>query len=77
MDKQLANKERELERLRVDNEMETQRAEIAQKKAVEAEMKKKYGSNWRKILGRGKMSLQDYYAVDPSLRDLAIPRRMK
>ena len=77
MDKQLSEKEKQLERARIDNDIATQRAEIAQKKAVEAEMKKKYGTNWRKILGVGKMGLQDYYALDSSLKDLAIPRHIK
>ena len=75
MDKDLLNKERTLERVKVDNEIETNRAEIAQKKAVEKELKHKYGRDWRKLLGLNTAGLQDYYALDPSLRDLSRPPR--
>jgi uncharacterized membrane-anchored protein YhcB (DUF1043 family) len=85
MDSRLKSKEKELELKKVENEIETQRAEISQKKALEAEMKQRYGSDWKKILGMvGKgLSMKtnaekahDLYSVNSDLKNLAIPRRL-
>ena len=51
MDKEFKSKERTLEILKIDDEIADERRSIAEKKAMEAEMKKQYGSGWRKILG--------------------------
>ena len=74
-----------LETKKVEHGIAEQNKEIAELKAAESEAKKKYGPDWRKVLGLvGKMGmrsqgpggqLQSMYAVDPSLRDLAIPRK--
>jgi len=81
--KQLEDK---LETKKVEKQIAAENNDIAQLKAAEAEAKKKYGPDWKKVLGlAGKMGmrqqgpggqLQSLYAVDPSLRDLAIPRRV-
>jgi len=83
MDSKLKAKEKQLELVKVENEIETARAEIAQKKALESEMKKKYGTDWRKIIGyvgksfgTNQEKAHSLYSVDTSLRDLAIPRRL-
>ena len=83
MDSRLKAKEKELELKKVENEIETAKAEIAQKKALEAEMKARYGTDWKKIIGyvgksfgTNQEKAHSLYAVDTSLRDLAIPRRL-
>ena len=83
MDEQLKDRERTLERLRVDDEIAGERMNIAQKRAVEREMKQKYGRDWKKILGYvGKLkpnreAIQDLYSVNPELRELSNPRGLK
>lgn len=83
MDSKLKSKEKQLELAKVENEIETQRAEIAQKKALESEMKKKYGNDWRKIIGYVGKSFgtnaekaHSLYSVNSDLKNLAIPRRL-
>lgn len=78
MDKDLIERERKLERVKLDNDIETQKAEIAQKKAIISKMKKEYGPDFSKILNihPKKDTLQDMYAVSPDLRNLSIPRRI-
>ena len=83
MDSRLKSKEKELELKKVENEIESQKAEIAQKRALEAEMKARYGTDWKKIIGyvgksfgTNQEKAHSLYAVDTSLRDLAIPRRL-
>ena len=79
MDSMLRQKERKLEGLRIDNEIAEERAGIAEKKAIERDMKKKYGPDWKKILGivRGikpnREAIQDLYTLNPELRDLNKP----
>jgi len=85
MDSRLKSKEKELELKKVENEIETQRAEISQKKALEAEMRARYGTDWKKILGMVGKGLamktnaekaHDLYSVNSDLKNLAIPRRL-
>lgn len=85
MDSKLKSKEKQLELAKVENQIETEKAEIAQKKALEAEMKARYGSDWKKVLGLvGKgLSIKtnaekahDLYSVNSDLKNLAIPRRL-
>jgi len=80
MDSMLRKKEQKLEHLKIDSEIAEERASIAQKKAYEREMKSKYGSDWKKILGVVKTSIrpnreaiQDLFAINPELRDLSRP----
>jgi len=73
MDKTLLNKERHLEEEKVDTAIQRERSERAELKAAEHEMKKKYGTNWRQILGVKGKDLMSIYAVDPSLRQLTMP----
>ena len=85
MDSKLKAKEKQLELAKVENELETQRAEIAQKKALEAEMKQRYGTDWKKIIGyvgkgfnlkTNSEKAHDLYSVNSDLKKLAIPRRL-
>lgn len=85
MDSRLKSKEKELELKKVENEIESQKAEIAQKKALEADMKQRYGNDWKKILGMVGKGLamktnaekaHDLYSVNSDLKNLAIPRRL-
>lgn len=73
------DKERELDTLEVEEEIESKKANIAQLKAVRAELKRKYGRDWRKILNikASGAKIEDYYAVDPSLREMCVPRRSR
>jgi len=84
-DERLNSLEDKLEEKKVQKNIAYENNEIAQLKAAEAAAKQKYGSNWQKVLGVvGKLgvrgggtggALQTLYSVDPSLRDLAIPRK--
>lgn len=47
----IKDKERRLAELEVDDEIESKKVSIAQKKAQEAEARKVYGRDWKKILG--------------------------
>ena len=83
MDRELRNRGIELDKLEMDDEIASRRMSIAQKKAVEREMRRKYGRDWRKVLGLvGKLkpnseALQDLYTVNPELRDLNNPGRLR
>jgi len=83
MDEKLKSREKQLELAKVENEIATARTEIAQKKALEAEMKARYGTDWKKIIGYVGKSFgtneeraHSLYSVDTSLRSLSIPRRL-
>ena len=79
MGSELVKKERLLDELEVDDEIESKRVSIAQKKAVEREMKRKYGRDWKKVLGLvGKLkpnreAIQDLYSFNPELKELNRP----
>ncbi len=47
----LDNKFRELEESKVEEELATRKASIAQKKALERQARQQYGKNWKSILG--------------------------
>lgn len=70
------DREKKLDSLEVDEEIAQKEANIAQLKAVKAELKRRYGRHWGKYLKihPNTASLTDLYAVDPSLRDLFKPR---
>jgi len=74
----VGDQDKELEKLEVEDELESHRMSIAEKKAISREMKKKYGRDWRKILGVIKINpgtLQSLYAINPELRDQLRPTR--
>ncbi len=73
----IKDKERELDSLELDEAIETRETRIAQLKAAKAELRKKYGHHWWKILKvkASTQRIEDLYAVDPGLRELCVPRR--
>lgn len=82
MDEALRDKDRKLERLKIENEIEGERVSIAQKKALEREARQKYGRDWKKILGIVRSikinpeALQTLHSMGVSgeeLRDLSRP----
>ena len=50
----IRDKEEELSELEVDLEIASKKTAIAEKKALEHEMKSKYGRDWKKIMGWAK-----------------------
>lgn len=88
MTSELDVKAKRLEELELDDEIASKRMSIAQKRAIEKEMKAQYGSGWRKVVGIvGKVgslrvnsdSVQTLYASNPELRELNRPsgRRLR
>lgn len=82
MDKEFKEKEREVERLRLENEAQAQKTDLAQKKALEKEAKEKYGKDYKKIFGLLKKlpsseKIMDHFNMGSGqeLRDLNNPRR--
>ena len=73
MDGRLERKEDELERLEIDDRIAERRRSIAERKALERQAKRQYGSNWRKVVGLvGKIKpdeevIQTLYSVNPGL----------
>ena len=52
--------EQELETVRIENEIMSHEAEMAEKRAAIAELKKRYGRNWRSVIGiSGRATLSD------------------
>jgi len=81
-------KEEELEKLDIDLKIADKKADISQKKALEHEMKHKYGRDWKKILGwakgirPNKEVIEDLYIAggdsgSSSLRDMSRPGGVK
>lgn len=79
MDENLIKKEKKLSEAKLDNDIATQKAEIAQKKRIEHDMRANMGPDWKKVLGihAKKDTLQDLYAVSPDLRNMSIPTRAR
>jgi len=73
----LKDKELTLEKLELEDEIASREMSIAQKKAVEKEMKAKHGRNWRKILSVDTKKLVDLYAVNPELREMTRPYHLR
>ena len=72
----LKEKEKELEKVKIEDEIEGYKASRAKKKAIEKKMKKEYGRDWKKVLGFAGNLLdpetkQSLYSVNPGLRDLS------
>ena len=85
MDKEISDKERDLEVARLDREIAQERVSASEARMLERLMRKRYGPNWRRILGVvGKLgpnseTVHNLYTVNPELRELAKPpsvRRM-
>lgn len=76
----LDEKEQELEEMRLKNQIQDQRTSMAEKKAMERRMKKLEGRDWKRVLGLIKglkpdrEVLQDFYGVNPALREGHNPR---
>jgi hypothetical protein len=77
-----SKREKEIELRKLDVELEQQKLDLAQKKALEHEAKEKYGSGWKKVLGIAKNfkpnseTLQDLYSLGISgeeMRSLTRP----
>lgn len=86
MGDQIREKERELAELEVDKEIATTKADIAEKRALEHEMKKKYGRDWRKILGwakglrPNKEVIEDLYVLggkSSKIREMSRPDKIR
>lgn len=75
----LIAKEKELAEKKLDNQIEQEKAEIAQKKRIEHDMRKDMGPDWKKVFGikPRKDTLQDLYAISPDLRNMSIPTRAR
>lgn len=82
MDNEVREKERELDKMSLEDEMTSKELSIAQKKALIREAKAKYGHDWKKVLGMvGKSihvnseNMQTLYSQGlGDLRDLSDPR---
>lgn len=68
---------REIDKLELENELEDRRLSVAQKKAARKEMERTYGTDWKKILGKGMTSIKpdmevvhNLYSVGADLKDL-------
>jgi DNA repair ATPase RecN len=66
--------ERKLDRLSVEDEVVGKEMSIAQKKAVIAEMKKKYGRDWRKMIHVSGDLKHEMTALGQEYRSLNTPR---
>lgn len=69
----LNEKVEELDRLSVQDEIEEKKASIAEKRMLVKEMKRKYGRDWRKVLGMLKPDNQDMFNFSPEIRRAALP----
>jgi len=72
MGMEIYEEEREIERLKFENEKEDQKLSLAQKKAVRKEMKRRYGVDWKAMLG--KFTQGDWFRVSSELRNSVIPK---
>ena len=84
----IKEKEKQLAELEVEEEIASKRAEIAEKKALEHDMKKKYGRDWRKLFGGfrkairpNKEVIEDLYCMGGDnqrrLRDMSRPDKIR
>lgn len=88
MDDFIKDKEKSIERLKLQNEEEDQKVSLAQKKALEREAKAKYGRDWKKVLGYAgkaarsirvnKEAMHDLYGMGlGDLKEASRPPRMR
>ena len=54
--KDVAELDSDLEKIKLENEIMTHEAEIAEKESIIKELKQKYGRNWMQILGVSKLT---------------------
>lgn len=64
--------ERKLEHLQIKDEETTHELNIAQKKALIAEAKRRYGTDWKAIVG--KFTKGDWFRFSEELKSSVIPR---
>ena len=50
-EKSVEDLEEDLEKLKIQTDIQGARTELAERKALERELKSKYGAGWKKILG--------------------------
>jgi len=82
IDSELADKERKLEHLRVEKDIEDEKAAIAEKKAMTRKMNKVEGRDWKHMFGSAlksvrpnKEAIHDMYSINPDLRDMSRPKK--
>jgi len=80
---EIERKERKLENLTIDEQIDEKRSSIAVRKALEKDLKRKHGPNWKSILGLiGKIkpnreAIQELYSAGAELKDSNNPRRFR
>lgn len=65
--------ERKLERLRVQDEAASHELSIAEKRALIKEAKRRYGTNWRSVVGK-LTSGGDWFRFSQELKSSVVPR---
>ena len=67
--------ERKLERLQVQDETASHELSIAQKRAMIREAKRKYGTNWKEVIGKiGGAGHSDWFRFSQELKSSVVPR---
>ena len=77
MGDEFKDKMQKLDNLKIEDEIAEERMKIAQKKAVEADMKKRYGRDWKKILKLVKVdreAMLTMFGPSNELKELSRPR---
>lgn len=86
MDDDIRKKERVLDKLAVEDDIETKRLSISQKRALEREARQSHGRDWKKILGAvksihvNKEAAQTLHGMGiggDELRDLSKPKGLR
>ena len=80
MDKKIAEAEKTLERLEIEEKVEEKRLSIKQKKHAERQLRDEEGSGWKKVLGivgklkMDKEQVQTLFSQGKDLKELSKPR---
>jgi len=80
MDKDIAEQEKTLERLSIEDEVEEKRLSIKQKRHLAKQLESEEGVGWKKVMGIvGKLKMdkeqaQTLFSQGKDLRELSIPR---
>ena len=82
MDKEIMQHQKNLEVLSITDQEEEKKVSIAQKKAIEEELKSKYGTlaKAKKILGFVHLNsdtIHTLYSANPELKSLTLPPRVR
>lgn len=83
MDKEIAEKERTLEKLSLEDQVEEKRLSIKQKRHIEKQLEAEDGKGWRKVVGlvgklkMDKEQMQTLFSQGKDLRELSVPRMRK